>query len=119
VSEVRGITGEQGADVIFECVGSKETMPLASRMLGRRGRLIFIGYTGPDFAVNPIQLIVFEQKIMGSVGASLGDLYAAVDLVSRGIINTVIDHTLPLEDFANAIKVMQSGKLVGKAVLTP
>jgi propanol-preferring alcohol dehydrogenase len=119
VSEVRKITDAQGADVIFECVGSKETMPLASQMLGRRGRLIFIGYTGPDFTVNPVQLIVFEQKIMGSVGASLGDLHTAVDLVSRGIINTVIDHTLPLEDFETAIRGMKSGKLVGKAVLTP
>jgi len=117
--EVRRITGGHGADVVFECVGSTETMPLAAQMLGRRGRLIFIGYTGPDFHINPVQLIVFEQKIMGSVGASLEDLYTAVDLVSTGLVRTIIDRTLPLGEFANGIEHLKSGKLVGKAVLVP
>jgi propanol-preferring alcohol dehydrogenase len=119
VAELRKATGGLGADVVFECVGSGETMPLATQMLGRRGRLIFIGYTGPDLAINPIQLIVFEQKVMGSVGASLEDLYQAVDLVSRGIIKTVVDRTLPLDQFPEGISLMQSGDLIGKAVLLP
>ena len=72
-----------------------------------------------DLAINPIQLIVFEQKVMGSVGASLEDLYQAVDLVSRGIIKTVVDRTLPLDQFPEGISLMQSGDLIGKAVLLP
>ncbi len=119
VSEVQILTGGCGADVVFECVGSTETMPTASKILGRRGRLIFIGYTGPDFNINPVQLIVFEQQVMGSVGASLEDLYTAVDLVSRGIIKTIIDHTLPLDEFADGITQLKEGKQVGKIVLLP
>ncbi len=119
VHEVKKITNGQGADVIYECVGSTETMPVAAQILGRRGRLIFIGYTGPDFSINPVQLIVFEQRIMGSVGASLGDLHTAVDLVSRGVIKTVIDHTIPLGKYREGLSELESGRPIGKIVIVP
>src|SRR5919107_760986 len=44
---IRGITGGAGADVVYECVGTEESMKEASAALGRRGRLVFVGYS-PD-----------------------------------------------------------------------
>ncbi len=116
---IRAITGGAGADVIFECVGTAETMREASAALGRRGRLVFIGYSPDSFTVHPIQLVVFEQKVLGSVGATLNDLYEAVDLVARGVIRTVVDRTLPLEQFEAGLDALQRGELVGRAVLAP
>lgn len=114
---IRAITGGAGADVVFECVGIAETMAAASAALGRRGRLVFIGYSTDSFTVHPIQLVVFEQQVMGSVGATLQDLYESVDLVARGVVRTVVDRTLPLEEFQMALDAMERGELVGKAVL--
>lgn len=120
VSErVRAITGGAGADVVFECVGTAETMAQASLALGRRGRLVFIGYSTDSFTVHPIQLVVFEQRVLGSVGATLQDLHESVDLVARGVVRTVVDRTLPLERFQEGIDAMGRGELVGKAVLVP
>jgi propanol-preferring alcohol dehydrogenase len=118
-ARVRELTGGRGADVVFECVGSAETMPIASAILGRRGRLVFIGYSPASFTVHPIQLVVFEQQVMGSVGATLQDLYESVDLVARGVVRTVIDRTLPLDDWGRGIEALDSGELVGRAVLIP
>ena len=112
-------TGGAGADVVFECVGTEEAMREASAVLGRRGRLVFIGYSPDSFNVHPIQLVVFEQKVMGSVGATLNDLYEAVDLVARGVVRTVVDRTLPLEQFESGLSALERGELVGRAVLVP
>lgn len=113
------ITGGAGADVIYECVGTEETMREASSSLGRRGRLVFVGYSPDSFTVHPIQLVVFEQKVMGSVGATLQDLHEAVDLVKRGVVRTVVDRTLPLEEFETGLEALEKGELVGRAVLVP
>jgi propanol-preferring alcohol dehydrogenase len=94
-------------------------MKEASAALGRRGRLVFIGYSPDSFTVHPIQLVVFEQKVMGSVGATLNELYEAVDLVERGVVRTVIDRTLPLEQFESGLRALKSGELAGRAVLVP
>jgi propanol-preferring alcohol dehydrogenase len=117
--QVRTLTGGAGASIVFECVGTAESMKEASAALGRRGRLVFIGYSFDSFTVHPIQLVVFEQRIMGSVGATLQDLYEAVDLVARGVVRTVVDRTLPLDRFQEGLDALERGELVGRAVLTP
>jgi alcohol dehydrogenase, propanol-preferring len=116
---IRELTGGVGADVIFECVGSAESMTQASAALGRRGRLVFIGYSADSFTVHPIQLVVFEQKVLGSVGNTLQDLYDAVDLAARGVVQTVVDRTLPLDRFQEGLDALEKGELVGRAVLLP
>ncbi len=116
---VRGITEDAGADVVFECVGTEESMQEASAALGRRGRLVFVGYWPDSFTVHPIQLVVFEQKVVGSVGATLNELHEAVDLVECGVVRTVIDRTLPLERFESGLNALERGELVGRAVLVP
>jgi alcohol dehydrogenase, propanol-preferring len=117
--KIRGITEDAGADVVFECVGTEESMQEASAALGRRGRMVFVGYSPDSFSVHPIQLVVFEQKVMGAVGATLNELYEAVDLVERGMVRTVVDRTLPLEQFESGIDALERGELVGRAVLVP
>ena len=72
-----------------------------------------------SFTVHPIQLVVFEQKISGAVGATLNDLYEAVDLVARGAVRTVVGRTLPLEQFESGLSALERGELVGRAVLVP
>jgi propanol-preferring alcohol dehydrogenase len=116
---IRAITGGRGADVIFECVGTAESMSTSSAALGRRGRLVFVGYSPDSFTVHPIQLVVFEQRVLGSVGATLQDLHQAVDLVARGVVRTVVDRTLPLDRFQEGLDALERGELVGRAVLIP
>jgi len=118
-ARIRELNGGAGADVIFECVGTAETMAQASAALGRRGRLVFIGYSTDSFTVHPIQLVVFEQKVLGSVGNTLQDLYDAIDLTARGVVRTVVDRTLPLARFQDGLDALERGELVGRAVLLP
>ncbi len=116
---VREITGGRGADVVFELVATRETMEQSARALAKRGRLVFVGYSEDAFTIHPIQLVVGEQVVTGSVGNTLEELRAAVDLVASGRVTTVVDRTLPLEKFQEGLDALAAGQLVGRAVLKP
>jgi propanol-preferring alcohol dehydrogenase len=116
---VREITGGHGADVVFELVATRETMAASLAALAKRGRLVFVGYSQDDLRVHPIQLVVGEQVVTASVGNTLAELRRAVALVAEGRVRTVVDRTLPLERFQEALDALAAGALVGRAVLTP
>jgi len=115
-AQVASITGD-GADIVFELVGQTATMRRAVAMLRRQGRLVLIGYTAQDLQIHPVELIIREAAVLGSVGSSLQDLYEIVELVARGIITPVVDRTLPLERFAEGLAELERGATLGRIVL--
>ena len=122
---VREKTGGNGADIIFECVGTRETLDSCVGWigaLGRRGRLVLVGYHAGeehDFKCHPIPLIVYEQTVVGSVGATLEDLKEAVKFVGEGKIRTVVDSIIPLKQFQEGLDKIQKCECVGKIVCLP
>ena len=118
-ARLRALTGGRGADVVFELVATRETMGWSLAALGKRGRLVFVGYSEDDLRLHPIQLVVGEQVVTASVGCTLAELRQAVDLVAEGRVQTVVDRTLPLERFQEGVDALAAGALVGRAVLVP
>jgi len=116
---VRELTRGHGADVVFELVAREDTMAASTAALAKRGRLVFIGYSEDSYTVHPIQLVITEASVTGSVGNTLGELMRAVDLVARGKVATVVDRTLPLERFQDGLDALARGELIGRAVLRP
>jgi propanol-preferring alcohol dehydrogenase len=116
-ARVAAITGE-GADVVFELVGTTLTMQRAAAMLRRRGRLVMVGYTSESFHIHPVELIVRELSVMGSVGSTLQDVHDVVDLVASGVITPVIDRIIPLAAFAGGLEAVEGGSILGRVVLT-
>lgn len=116
---VREITHGAGADVIYELVATKETMAACTEAIAKRGRLVFIGYSEDSYTVHPIQLVITEASVMGSVGNTLDELVRAVDLVARGKVQTVVDRVLPLGEFQKGIDALSRGELIGRVVLKP
>ncbi len=116
---VRDITAGHGADVVMELVATKATMEESTKAIAKRGRLVFIGYSEESYTVHPIQLVITEASVMGSVGNTLAELKQAVELVSRGVVTTVVDRTLPLDEFQRGIDALTRGEPVGRVVLLP
>jgi propanol-preferring alcohol dehydrogenase len=116
---VREITGGHGADVIMELVGTNETMEQSTKAIAKRGRLMFIGYSADSLNIHPIQLVITEASVMGSVGNTLAELHSAVDLVARGVVQTVVDRTLPLGEFQRGVDALLLGEPVGRIILLP
>jgi alcohol dehydrogenase, propanol-preferring len=116
---LRELTGGLGADVVFEGVGSEQTMALASRMLDKRGRLVFVGYTEAMLQVSPLSLVVAEQQIRASVGNTLAELVQAVDLAASGQLRSVVDQVVSLEEINTALGRLRDGDVVGRLVAAP
>jgi len=53
------------------------------------------------------------------VGCSLAELRTSVDLVASGRVTTVVDRTVPLDRFQEAVDALGAGALVGRAILVP
>lgn len=119
MSAIRDLTGGNGADIVFELVGIKETMDISMKSLARHGRLVFIGYSFDNFTVHPILPIILEATIIGSVGNTLDELINAVKLVGAGKIKTVVDRVLKLKQFQVGIDSLSHGQPIGRIVLTP
>jgi len=116
---VREITHGRDAAVVFELVATRDSMEHSVASLAKRGGLVFIGYSEDAFTVHPLQLVINEANVMGSVGNTLDELHQAVRVVDEGKIKTVVDRCLSLSRFQEGIDALTNGDLVGRAVLVP
>jgi propanol-preferring alcohol dehydrogenase len=119
VKRVKEITNGKGADVVYELVGSRETMNNSVRMLARRGRLVFIGYGFDKLEVNPLDLVVKEATITASVGNTLEELIEAVKLVSEGKIKVIVDRVSSLGKINEELNRLRRGEALGRIVINP
>ncbi|WP_100497998.1 alcohol dehydrogenase catalytic domain-containing protein [Geodermatophilus chilensis] len=115
---VREATGGRGADVVFELVGTKGTGAAALAALGKRGTLVYVGYSFDRVEIDPLALVVPEQRIVTSVGNRRAELVEVLDLAARGrLVSTVTTH--PLEDAPRVLEDLRAGRVLGRAVLVP
>ncbi|HEY0402132.1 MAG TPA: alcohol dehydrogenase catalytic domain-containing protein [Blastococcus sp.] len=115
---IREATGGTGADVVFELVGTRETSAAALASLGKRGTLVYVGYSFDRVEIDPLSLVVPEQRIVTSVGNRRSELVEALDLAARGRLQTTVT-THPLEDAARVLQDLRAGRVLGRAVLLP
>jgi alcohol dehydrogenase len=113
---VRKLTGRKGVDVVFEHVGAT-TFAGSLLSLKRGGRLVTCGSTsGPTATINLMQLFQQQYRIFGSFGASMGNIRTALAKMASGL-RPVIDTELPLPDFEQGLKRLESRQVFGKIVV--
>ena len=127
VAKVHEFTERRGVDVILDHIGAAYLEKnLAS--LAINGRLLIIGIMqGSEATINLGRLMVRRQQITGSVlrarsKAEKAALIArfgehVMPLFASGRIRPVIDRVLPLEQAAEAHRLMEAGGHFGKIVL--
>ncbi len=117
---VQKLTGGNGADTVFEAVGSSETLALTTSLVKRGGTILLIGYTGKDFEPFSLSTVTLsELNVLGSL-AYCHDFQAALRLMSHGTvkIKPLITKKLPLEKVEEGILMMKEGKDIMKIVVT-
>jgi len=119
VKRIMEITEKKGANIIYELVGTKETMNNSVKILARKGKLIFIGYTMDQLEVSPLNLVVKEAVITASVGNTLEELIEAVRLVAEGRIKIVIDKVVDLSQINNELERLRKAEVLGRIVVKP
>ncbi len=116
---VLAFTEDEGADVVIDTVGSA-TFSSSLRSLAQYGRMVLLGeVAGGRARVGLTDIMFRDAAIRGSTGASLGDIQGAIELVESGQVEPVVHATLPIEEAAEAVRMVTSREALGRVVLTP
>jgi NADPH2:quinone reductase len=126
--ETLAATGGKGVDVILDMVGG-DYVPRELKCLADDGRLVFIAYLrGPKAELNIDAVMRRRLTITGSTlrprpvefkGAIALKLREKIwPLIEAGRIKPEIYRTFPLEQAAEAHRLMESSQHIGKIVLT-
>ncbi len=113
------LTHKRGVDVIVDNVG-QDTWPTDLRALARGGRLLVVGGTsGYDARVGVGSIFGKHLSIIGSTMAPHRDFRTVMGLIFEGKLRAVIDRVMPMQDIAEAHRLLESGQVFGKLVLVP
>ncbi|HEV2431849.1 MAG TPA: NAD(P)H-quinone oxidoreductase [Burkholderiales bacterium] len=126
--EVIAATGGKGVNVILDMVGG-DYVPRELKCLAEEGRLVFIAYLrGPKTELNIDAVMRRRLSLTGSTlrprpvefkGAIARSLREKIwPLIEAGRIKPEIYKTFPLEQAADAHRLMESSQHIGKIVLT-
>lgn len=128
VEEVKRATDGRGADVVLDMLGASYLQRNVD-VLATSGRLVIIGLQGGakgelDLAsLLAKRAAVLATTLRGRPAAEKAAIVAAVrehvwPLVADGTVRPVVHATLPLDQAAEAHRLLDSGAVVGKVLLT-
>jgi NADPH2:quinone reductase len=126
-AEIAAIAGKQGIDVILDMVGG-DYINKNLRILATEGRLGFIAFLqGAKAEVDFARLMLKRQTITGSTLRARPDEQKAAiasalrekvwPLIEAGTVKPVIHEVFPLERAADAHRLMESSRHIGKIML--
>ena len=114
---VRDLTGDRGADLVFDFVGTDATHAAAAAMLARGGTYSVIGYGG-TVSIPSAALVVNEQAVVANLVGTWIDLWELLQLHAAGriVLKTEVH---PLGDVNDVLARLRGGEVTGRAVLVP
>lgn len=123
---VKELTGGRGADVIYDPVGG-DVFDESMRCIAPFGRILIVGFTSGRAALAKTNhLLIKDAEVIGyTVGAlnrhdpewAASNARVLLGWLASSRINPYISHRLPLEQTAEALKLIRDRKVIGKAVI--
>ncbi|MFP3074271.1 MAG: acryloyl-coenzyme A reductase [Caldivirga sp.] len=109
-----------GVDVVVEAVGTP-TIGESIRSLRAGGRLLLIGNVNPDetYQLRLGYTILKDIMILGNAAANRSDVASVFGIVKVRPIEPVVAAKYPLREFAEALRMLESGSRIGKVLLVP
>lgn len=126
--QLKAATGGRGVDIVYDCVGGAQT-ERALRALAWDGRLLVVGFASGEIPQIPLNLPLL--KGCSIVGVMLGrftelfpeaqkeNMRRVLNWCAQGRVIPHIQQVFPLEETADALKLIDSRKAVGKIVVRP
>ena len=117
--QVRRLTDGAGVDAVIDTVGSP-VFAQAFDSLAVHGRYALVGQlVGEEASINPARIFFKRAQLLGVGSVSRSQLEDVIELAAARRIRPRIARTLPLEQVAEAHRLVEEGLLVGRIVLTP
>lgn len=115
---VRGLTND-GADVVADFVGTKETFEMGRSLLGFGGRFIAVAPGNEAVEVSADDLVARGNAYIGAHSSTMADFARVLSLAEAGKLKPVVTRKEPLSEAGRVLDDLRAGKVVGRAVLHP
>lgn len=123
---VKEITGDAGADVIYDAVGG-DVFDQSLRCIAWNGRLLVIGFASGRIPTVPANLLLLKGfSVVGVFWGSFtkhdpernrSNFRALLEWVAQGKIRPHVSATWPLEGVPEAMQALLDRRITGKAVI--
>jgi propanol-preferring alcohol dehydrogenase len=115
---VRKLTGG-GADIAIEAIGNPTTMREAFGTLHPGGRLVVVGYSNHEVALNAGRIMYREMEIRGSLGCRPVDYPRVIDLVRSGRVQVepLVTARFPLSEINVGLETLRQGEGIRSVVV--
>ncbi|HUJ69710.1 MAG TPA: alcohol dehydrogenase catalytic domain-containing protein [Syntrophorhabdales bacterium] len=120
--KVRSLCGGIGADVAYECAGTKEAFQTVSELVRSGGQVMLLGVNEEPTPIVEVGLIVREVEMKGSIAYDEEDVRICIDLLAKGRFNTkgMISDIISLDDvIEKGFERFASSKGLVKIVVAP
>jgi NADPH:quinone reductase-like Zn-dependent oxidoreductase len=118
--ECRGLTDGRGVDVVFENIADPSLWAGAFGSLAYGGRLATVGAHGGGLVPLDVRRLYGQHlSVLGGVSARQPEIERTLAGVRAGEFRAVIGVQLPLEQAAQAHRLVEAGGVIGKVVLVP
>lgn len=116
--KVRQLTGG-GADIAIEAIGKPATMEQAFASLRTGGRLVIVGYSDQNMALNAARTMFREMEVVGSLGCRPVDYPKVIELARLGKIKVapLVTARFPLEGINEAFDLLRGGEGIRSIVV--
>jgi NADPH2:quinone reductase len=125
-SGLRALTGGDGVDVVYDCVGG-DASEAALRAMAWQGRFLVVGFASgeiPKIALNLLLLrgaeaigVFWGESVKRDPAGHRVNMWRVLGWVAEGKLHPRIHATYPLEQIREAIGVLDRREAVGKVVL--
>jgi len=113
------INGTGGVDVAVNFTGG-DTLPATQKCVKMNGRILCCGATaGFNLSLDARYWWTYEHTMIGSDGWLREDLETLLGLVAGGRLAPLIDKVLPLEETAEAERLLEDREVIGKVLIRP
>ncbi len=116
-AQIRALTGDRGADVVLDFVGSDQTLATAAASTRQTGDLTIVGIGGGTLPVSFFG-VPYEVSVQTTYWGNRAELVEVFTLVEQGLITADIT-TYPLAEAPAAYAALAAGKVLGRAVVVP
>ena len=116
--KIRQLTGG-GADVALEAIGNPNTIQEAFISLHPGGRLVVVGYSDHEVALNAGRIMYREMEIRGSLGCRPVDYPRVIELARTGRIQVapLVTARFPLEDINEGLDALRHSRGIRSVVV--
>ncbi|MES2171284.1 MAG: alcohol dehydrogenase catalytic domain-containing protein [Actinomycetota bacterium] len=121
VADVLAAVHPRGADVVIEASGAPDQLANAIRMVRAGGTILQVGLPARHPEIDLAAVVLHEVTLRTTNAHVFGeDLAPALELLATtGLAHELLDSVHPLEDIAEQLERLATGRLEGKVLFDP